>query len=87
MTNDSLIENQLTALMNFAREHFSDAELSQVREFIEHHEWGLALETILWMFIEADLTMSIASKGLVQSAARTLHLEDSEAVVNVLGQQ
>jgi hypothetical protein len=86
VTDEQQIETDLFRLLEIASTKFGYENLQQVREFIEHDECGLALETIAWMFIEARQPIPDDAKDIVKRASRLLKLEDSHPIIMTLAE-
>jgi hypothetical protein len=72
MHNYTLLETKLNALLASLREDFTPAEMSEVREFIDAGEYGLALETICGIIAEE------------QKRVAGQHLEDAREVRDLM---
>ena len=68
------IEDLLLQLLNLLRTVFVDSENSEVQEFIDAGEYGLALETLVDIVNEEDKKISSEAMNIVFEVAKIMQL-------------
>lgn len=81
MTYDfNKIEILLTRLLKSVADVFSDGELMEVSEFIENGEYGLALETLVYIFSEERKLVPKEVFDLVRESAAAMDMDATSLV-------
>lgn len=69
------IEKLFSRLLALITPTFSEAEVTEVREFIDAGEYGLALETLADIVIDESKRISTEEAKLVYELADEMHLD------------
>lgn len=69
------IEKLFSQLLTLLAATFSDAEVSEVREFIDAGEYGLALETLVDIVLEEGKRISTEEAKLVYELVDAMNLD------------
>lgn len=69
------IEKSFSQLLTLLAATFSDAEVSEVREFIDAGEYGLALETLVDIVVEEGKRISAEEAKLVYEMVDAMNLD------------
>jgi hypothetical protein len=77
------IEKLLTQLLDSVDGEFTEIESSEVQEFIDAREYGLALETLVDIIIEENKVVEDSTKRLVSRLAEAMGLDGSEALKRI----
>jgi hypothetical protein len=67
-------------LGTLASQGWTDAELAEIRHFIAVGEYGVALETLAWIFVEEGKRITPDLLAAVERLAGRMELRDSEAL-------
>ena len=69
VSNYDIIEKRFEQLLSFTASSFTDAEIKEVRDFVEVREYGLALETYIDIVKEERKRVSIAACSVTEEIA------------------
>lgn len=83
MYNYALLEERLSRLLKSLAHIFSSSETSEVQEFLDAGEYGLALETICGIITEEHKVVEIEVVKQIEELRDTMQLE-SEIVTEFL---
>jgi hypothetical protein len=89
MHNYTLLETKLSALLDSLKEVFTPSEISEVRQFLEAGEYGLALETTCGIIAEEQKQVGNQVLEQIRELSDLMRL-DSEivsAVISTAGKQ
>ena len=70
-------ETELTALVDWTKGLASTADLSQVEEYLDHAEYGLALEGLYDLLMERRLQLPKVERDRVARLAKHMGLQDT----------
>lgn len=68
------IENLLLKLLASVDKIFNQKELREVQDFIDVGEYGLALETFMYISIEEDKKLTLIDLGLIKELVATMKM-------------
>lgn len=68
------IENLLLKLLASVDKTFNQKELREVQDFIDVGEYGLALETFMYISIEEDKKLTLIDLGLIKELVATMKM-------------
>jgi hypothetical protein len=72
----SLIAQKLLSLLYLFRSNFTDSELKEVEDFIDHGEYGLALETFCSIVVEENKPIGTIAIARVKELASLMSMSD-----------
>ena len=78
MSDYSMIESLFSRLLLKLNGVFSVSEIAEVSEFVDHGEYGLALDAVVGIFVEELKVAQDDVIALVQSLANAMALSDAE---------
>lgn len=76
MTDFVAIEQGLTELLDGLRQDFHPEDVSMVNEYIEHAEYGLALETIVDIIQDEEIIAGKPALEKILDIAGMMEIED-----------
>ena len=74
--NYDVIEKRFDQLLAVAASSFTDAELKEVRDFLEVKEYGLALETFIDIVKDESKRISIGACSAAEELAALMGISD-----------
>lgn len=78
MSDFAMIESLFSRLLLALNGVFSVSEIAEVSHFVDHGEYGLALNTVIGIFVEELKVVQDDVIDLVQSLANAMELPDAE---------
>lgn len=77
MKNSQLIITHLSQLLNECKMKLPPDDISNIAEFIEHNEFGLAFETLCTQLYEYNIQISYEFFEMISLCGKSMKLEPS----------
>ena len=78
MTSNIKIENLFKELLIEIKQSFSQNEIQEVTEYLDHNEYGLALDVVVAIIVEENKEFSTAVSQLIRKLMEEMSLEVSQ---------